>query len=247
MKNRIGTILEMLTKEHKIEVSTLSQRLGVSQVTVRKDLDELERRGVVKREHGYALLGNENDVAGRIAYHFEAKLEIAKRAAQLVRDGETLMIESGSCCALLAAELAGSKRDVTIITNSAFIADYTRGKGNARVILTGGVYQPDSQALVGPMVRQGVENFWVDSFFIGTDGWSERTGFTNRDPLRAQAVRDMAAQAEQVVVLTESEKFSKRGVAPLNLKNQSIAVITDKGLSAETESALKAQVVSVLP
>lgn len=246
MKNRTGKILEMLTAERKIEVAVLSQRLGVSQVTVRKDLDSLEKQGVVRREHGYAVLGNENDMAGRIAYHFEAKREIAKRAAALVQDGDTLMIESGSCCALLAAELVQTKHDVTIITNSAFIADYVRGKGSAQILLLGGIYQPDSQVLVGPMVKQSAENYWVDRFFIGTDGWSGQTGFTNRDPLRAQAVRDMAGQAEQIVVLTESEKFTKRGIVPLGLKNCSLALITDDGLPPAVRSALEAQNIALL-
>lgn len=239
MNKRSGKILEMLSREGKLEVVTLAQRLGVSAVTVRKDLDELESRGIVKREHGSAILANENDVAGRIAHHFETKLELAKRAAALVQDGECVMIESGSCCALLAAELAASKRDVTILTNSAFIANYVRGKGSLQVILTGGIYQPDSQVLVGPMVKQGVSSYWVERFFIGADGWSPETGFTNRDPLRAQAVQDMAGQAGKVIVLTESEKFSKRGTVPLNLGSASLAVITDGELPLPVQAGLK--------
>lgn len=135
------------------------------------------------------------------------KRRIAARAAELVRDGETVMIESGSCCALLADALTGAGRDVTIITNSAFIAGYVRRKPGAKVILLGGVYQNDAQVMVGPLVRQCAENFCVDRLFIGTDGYASRSGFTNSDHLRAQAVRDMAAQAEEVVVLMESSKF----------------------------------------
>ena len=81
--------------------------------------------------------------------------------------------------------------------------------------------------MVGPMVRQCAENFWVDRFFIGVDGWSSRAGFTNQDQLRAQAVRDMARQAEKVIILTESDKFSKHGTVPLNLKGLVKTVITD--------------------
>jgi DeoR/GlpR family transcriptional regulator of sugar metabolism len=91
------------------------------------------------------------------------------------------------------------------------------------------------------MVRQCAENFWIDRFFIGVDGWSERTGFTNRDQLRAQAVRDMAGQAEQVIVLTESEKFGIRGTVPLNLKNQIKMVITDSRLDSGTAQILSDQ------
>ena len=86
------------------------------------------------------------------------------------------MIENGSCCALLADTLTATKKDLTIITNSAFIAEYIRGKSNFQINLLGGIYQQDSQVMVGPMILQCVENFFVDRFFIGTDGYSTKTG-----------------------------------------------------------------------
>ena len=245
MKNRTNKILELLTQKNKIEVSQLSEKLGVSQVTVRKDLDELENKGIIKREHGFALLCSTDDINGRIAYHYEAKRKIAKKAAELVCDGDTVMIESGSCCALLADELASSKKDLTIITNSAFIADHIRGKSNFQSILLGGIYQQDSQVMVGPMIRPCVENFLVDLFFIGTDGYTPKAGFTNRDQMRAQAVRDMALQAGQVVVLTESDKFSKHGIVPLNLKEQVKTVITDDQISEASKSELESKGIKV--
>ncbi len=246
MNNRTNRILELLTQEKRLEVSLLSEKLGVSQVTVRKDLDALEARGIIKREHGFALLRSEDDINGRIAYHYEEKRKIAVRAAELVRSGDTVMIESGSCCALLADQLANTKTDLTIITNSAFIADHTRQKTNVRMILLGGIYQPDSQVMVGPMVGQCAENFLVDLFFIGADGYVSRIGFTNRDQMRAQAVRDMAKQAGQVVVLTESDKFLKHGSVPLNLKDKVKTVITDKGIAAQTRIALEGEGMEVV-
>lgn len=239
MNKRANQILEFLTIENKIEVSQLAEKLGVSQVTVRKDLDELERQGIIVREHGFACLGSADNLHGRIAYHYEAKRKIAKRAAELISDGDTLMIESGSCCALLAEELTVSKKDLTIITNSAFISEYIRGRSNFQIVLLGGIYQQDSQVLVGPMIRQCVENFYVKLFFIGTDGYSRQTGFTNRDQMRAQAVRDMARQAEHIVVLTESEKFSRHGVVPLNLRDYLRTVITDDQIPQATVDGLR--------
>ena len=105
MKNRGNKILELLTKDNKIEVSHLAEELGVSQVTMRKDLDTLESKGVIKREHGFALLCSTDDINGRIAYHYEEKRKIAQKAAGLVSNGDTIMIENGSCCALLADTL----------------------------------------------------------------------------------------------------------------------------------------------
>ena len=134
----------------------------------------------------------------------------------------------------------------SIITNSAFIADHTHQKTNVRMILLGGIYQPDSQVMVGPMVGQCAENFLVDLFFIGADGYVSRIGFTNRDQMRAQAVRDMAKQAGQVVVLTESDKFLKHGSVPLNLKDKVKTVITDKGIAAQTRIALEGEGMEVV-
>ncbi len=236
-------ILELLTKEEKIEVTELSERFHVSLVTIRKDLTSLEKKGLVKRGHGYASLANRNDINGRLAYHYDLKKRIAYKAASYVKDGETIMIESGSCCALLADVLMEEKKYLTIITNSAFIANYVRNnhhraKGNT-IVLLGGEYQDDSQALVGPLLKTTVANFYVDSLFIGTDGYIDQIGFTNSNLMRAQAVRDMAQQARHVIVLTESEKFSQHGDIPLNLNHKIDHVITDDHMPEDLYDSLK--------
>ena len=206
MSKRDGAILEILTAEQRIEVTALADRLGVSSVTMRKDLDALQGKGLVQREHGFALLVNPNDVAGRLARHYEEKRRIARKAAVLVPDGSTVMIESGSCCALLARELADVKSGVTIVTNSAFIAGYIRDSARVETVLLGGVAQRDSQVMVGPLVRMCAREFLVNRLFVGVDGWADGIGFTNGDQMRAEAVRAMAESAEEVVVLTESDK-----------------------------------------
>jgi DeoR/GlpR family transcriptional regulator of sugar metabolism len=96
------------------------------------------------------------------------------------------------------------------------------------------------------MVRQCAENFWVDRFFIGVDGWSARAGFTHQDQMRAQAVRDMARQADRVIVLTESEKFSRHGTVPLNLKDRVKTVVTDLHMEAPVTAELAARGIEVL-
>lgn len=239
MASRTDRILEILTQQKRAEVTELAQELGVSQVTMRKDLTELESRGLIKREHGFAVLQSANNVEGRLAYHYKEKLRIAERAAELVRDGDTVMIENGSCCAILAAKLAAQKNDVTIITNSAFIADYVRREPTVNIVLLGGIYQKDSQVMVGPMIDKGVQDFFVDVLFAGTDGFSARTGFTNTDQMRAQAVASMADHAERVVVLTESEKFGRRGTVPLSLAGRDVTVITDCCIPDEAKSELE--------
>ena len=157
-EDRTNRILELLVKEKKLEVAEISGHLGVSQVTVRKDLDAMEAQGLITREHGFAVLSSTDDIKGRLAWHYEEKRKIACLAADLVKDGDTIMIESGSCCALLAKALTEIRKGVTIITNSAFIADYIRRESDFQIVLLGGIYQQDAQVMVGPMVRQCAEN-----------------------------------------------------------------------------------------
>ena len=240
MGKRDARILEVLTERKRVEVAELARELGVSSVTMRKDLDELEARDVIKREHGYALLGSPNDINGRLAYHYQTKGAIARAAADLVADGETVMVESGSCCALLALGLAQAARGVSVVTNSAFIASYVRREPAAKTVLLGGAYQNDSQVNVGPMVAQCAQNYCVERLFIGVDGYEPGQGFTNSDQMRAQAVVDMAAQAERVVVLTESDKFSRRGVVPMHLGDKVDCVVTDDGVDDAVAAAIEA-------
>ena len=245
MINRGTKILEILTAHKRIEVARLAEMLGVSQVTVRKDLDALESQGLIRREHGFADLGSMDDIGKRLAYHYDIKRAIAIAAAATVHDGETLMIESGSCGAILADELARNKRDVTIITNSAFIAGYIRRAPGAKIVLLGGDYQTESQVMVGPVTRRCAEEYFVDKLFIGTDGFTQKTGFTGNDRMRAEAVRDMSRQASKVIILTESEKFSQQGVVALIDVKSVTTVYTDNRIPADSEALLRANGVTL--
>ena len=245
-ENRANRILSILSERKKIDVSELAAVLQVSQVTARKDLDALEAKGFIRRVHGFAELNTTDHISSRLAYHYEEKRRIAECAAELVRSGDTVMIESGSCCAILADLLAKKCSSLTIVTNSAFIAEYVRSCRHIQVVLLGGIYQHDAQCLVGPMLRENAANYHVRYFFIGTDGWSERFGFTNKDPLRAQAVRDMSCACDEMVVLTESEKFASVGTVPLNVKEQPRYVITDAALPEQERDLLAAQGIKVI-
>lgn len=246
MVARTNRILEILIESGKTEVADLAAALNVSQVTMRKDLTELEERGLVRREHGAAALLSPDNVEGRLAYHYNEKLRIARRTIACVHDGDTVMIENGSCCALLAFELARERTGITIITNSAFIADYVRREQGATCVLLGGTYQDDARVCVGPLVAASLADFYVDLLFVGTDGYSNVTGFTNSDQMRAQAVRDMSAHAKRVVVLTESEKFQKRGTVPLALDPTRTTVVTDAALGNAMETELKSKGMDVV-
>ena len=238
MTDRRTKILEILAKHNRAEVITLAELLEVSQVTIRKDLDTLEERGLVCREHGYACLNTSDDTGKRLAFNYAVKRRIAKAAAETVEEGETVMIESGSCCALLAEELANTQKDVTIITNSVFIANFIRHASRTRIILLGGYYQPESQVLVGPITRKCGEIFFSDKFFIGTDGFIPGYGFTGNDHMRSQTAIELAENARDVFILTESGKFQRQGVLGLVRLEKVAGVFTDDHIPAEIEAQL---------
>jgi DeoR/GlpR family transcriptional regulator of sugar metabolism len=239
-------LLDIITSEKRIEVTRLADLMGVSRVTLRKDLDRLEEKGILRHEKGQVFPGSSDDINNRLTYHYETKRRIARAACGMVQDGEAVMIESGSCCAILAEELALHRRDTRIITNSAFIAAYIRKLPQAKILLLGGDYQNDAQVMVGPIARQCAEGFTVDKLFVGTDGFSEKAGFTGKDHLRSETVRDMARQAARVIVLTESEKFLKQGLVPLLPFSGISQVITDSAIPPEKERFLSGRGIEVL-
>ncbi|ALR90488.1 MULTISPECIES: DeoR/GlpR family DNA-binding transcription regulator [Clostridium] len=245
MNNRHTQILELLTKNKKMEVTELSEIFQVSQVTIRKDLGLLEDNGFIVREHGYATLNDSDDINNRLAYRYDIKRKIAKLAVDTIKNGETIMIESGSCCALVALEIAKTKKDITLITNSAFIANYIRKEGSIRIVLLGGEYQNESQVMVGPMTRRCAEAFFVDKLFIGADGFRKESGFTGNDYMRSETVKDMARQASQVIIVTDSAKFHQSGV--VNLMNTECvnSIYTDSEIPDDIEEYLKEKNVKV--
>lgn len=238
MNKRQSQILDLLTQNKKLKVTELSDVLNVSQVTIRKDLSALEESGIIVREHGYAKLNESDDINNRLAYHYDIKQKIAEKAVESIEDGETVMIESGSCCALVALEIAKTKKDVTLITNSAFISDYIRKTGNVRIILLGGEYQEESQVMVGPITRKCAEGFFVDKLFVGTDGFTRETGFTGNDYMRSEAVKDMAKQASNVIIVTDSVKFQQKGVVSLLDTKKVSYVYTDSNIPEDAEEYL---------
>lgn len=238
MQLRHTRLLNLVNEKNRVAVTELARFLDVSEVTVRKDLSTLEKMGLLRREHGYAVMAQSDDIANHLSFNYEMKEKIALKAATIVKNGETIMIESGSCCTLFAEEIATNRHDVTIITNSAFIASFIRKYPGAHVILLGGEYQNESQVMVGPMVRKCVRDFYVDKLFVGTDGFN-KNGFMSNNLMRAEAIRTMAENAKRVIVLTESVKFSQTGVVSLFPFAEVDTVVTDDGISSEAIKILK--------
>jgi DeoR/GlpR family transcriptional regulator of sugar metabolism len=245
MIERHTKLLDIVSSNKRMEVTKLAELLKVSQVTIRKDLSILEEKGLLSREHGYAVINSSDDINNRLAFNYDIKRKIARLAAELVSNGETVMIESGSSCSLLAEELAFNKRDITIITNSVFIANYIREAPYTKVILLGGDYQPESQVVVGPIARKGIKEFFVDKLFVGTDGYIPNMGFTGKNHMRTETVKSMAENANKIIVLTESSKFSQQGVVSQFRTEEVDYVFTDQNLSSDILEQLRRNNVNV--
>ncbi|MGO5051683.1 DeoR/GlpR family DNA-binding transcription regulator [Lachnospiraceae bacterium LCP25S3_G4] len=241
MNERQTALLEYVSEFQKVEVSVLAERLHTSKVTIRKDLDYLSERGILRRERGYAVLNAPDDINYRLAFHYERKQQIAQVAVQYVENGETLIIESGSTCALFAEELTKARQNLTIITNSMHIASFIKDSSNTQIILLGGVLQPQTQALVGPLTKDAIRAFHVDKIFVGTDGYSKSLGFTGNDLIRSDTLQEMINYANKTYVLTESEKFSKPGSVSFLTLDKVYEVITDSEIPYEESLFLKQQ------
>jgi len=236
---RLIRILEILSANKRIKVTLLAELLNVSQVTLRRDLDSLEKRGIIRRRHGYASLDGADNTGKRLAYNYLIKQRIAKAAVQTIEEGETVMIESGSCCALLAEELAIAQKKATIITNSIFIKNFTIDLPGINLIFLAGSFQQESQVLVGPLTVKSAENVYTDKFFIGTDGFIKEQGFTCRDLQRAETIFGLSKRANKVFILTESDKFSRRGAYNLLGFDSITGIFTDDKIPKESEDSLK--------
>lgn len=245
MLPRQSQILHMIAREGKMEVTALSEALGVSLVTIRKDLTALEKSGMVRRQHGYAVLNAETDINNRLALRYETKADIARRACDIIEDGEVILLESGSCCSLLADQINTTRRNVTMITYSAFIANHVNLTNGNQIVLLGGTVVSESKNTIGPLAIAALENFSVGKFFSGTDGLTSQGDFTAKDMMVAQVIRAMSQRARETFVLTDSTKFSLQGTVTSFPASAVNTVFTDSGIAPDIRDLLTKRGVKV--
>ncbi len=231
MNPRQTLLLNHLSQHGQATVPELSGLAGVSSVTIRQDLTFLEKEGFIRRTHGGATLLDSENIAQRLSIRFEEKTRIAKRAAELVEDGETVLLESGSANALLARELAG--RRVQLVVTNLFIARQIRHGDLARVVVVGGVYQMDSESVVGAMALANINATFFSKAFLGMDGFTPETGFTNRDIERAALAAHIVSRCRQAYILADSSKFGATGTARICGLEDLAGVVTDQALPAK--------------
>ncbi len=229
MNDRQKEILKIVSTKSKVSVKELANIFGISGVTVRQDLNFLEQQGFLKRVHGGVTFVNSDDISSRLLVNFEKKLDIAVKALGFVDEGETVLIESGSTNAILARELV-KRENVTIVTPNVFIARECRKSDENSVVLLGGVYQKESESLIGPMVKHCIDTVNFRKAFIGIDGFTREAGFTSRDMMRADISSYIAQKCEQVFVLTDSSKFGRTELVKLFDVEDVAFLITDEGI-----------------
>jgi DeoR/GlpR family transcriptional regulator of sugar metabolism len=239
LNERQNRILEILGRDNRTSVNALSDMLEVSSVTIRQDLNHLEAEGLLKRVHGGAVLKDGDNLDNRLARNYQKKQRIAKKAAARVNEGETILIESGSANVLLARELV-KIRKVTIMTTNVYIARQFRKNAQANIVILGGIYQPDSETLVGKMTKACIDQINIHKAFIGIDGYTTEDGFTLRDMFRAEISSHIVRKARDVCVVSDSSKFGKTGLTRICHLEDIQHVATDNDLDQRYRDELRA-------
>jgi DeoR/GlpR family transcriptional regulator of sugar metabolism len=236
-EQRAQLILQELLRAEKVSVPSLAKRLKVSGATIRRDLHELERRGLLLRSHGGAVTIQPllyEPFRHISSYHEQdRKQAVEKRriglvAAKLVADGETIAIGAGTTATQVARSVCLHK-GITVMTNAVNVAMELSHRDDLRVFVTGGTLSGDWFALVGPSAMQSVGEMFFDRVFIGVDGIHPEKGLTTNYPDQASVHRAMMKQARQRVIVADHRKIGAVGTALISPIDEVQVLITDKG------------------
>lgn len=238
LSEREKKILDILMEGKNPSVNEISDLLEVSKVTIRSDFSSLEEKGLIVRTRGGAFPAFHPEILESQKQAVEEKNRIAKAAAAMIGDGDTVMINDGTTTALIPKYLLG-KRDIHIVTNSTLLFSYARINPALHLTLVGGAFQPMSEALVGPVSLVDLENFHVDYAFVGTSGFSLETGMTTHLVDGAEIIKKMNQQARKTVLVADSGKYGRKGFVKILSLDHLDSIICDSGLDKETAKRIK--------
>ncbi len=244
-------IVEEVRLHGSVRVSELTEQLGVSEMTIRRDLDLLAREGLIEKVHGGAtmrsrLSADEPGFEAKSYQQVAEKEAIARAASELIGPGQAVALSAGTTTWRLARRLRHTP-NLTVVTNSLPVADvlHAEKRPDLTVVLTGGVRTP-SDALVGPIAAATLHSLHVDVLFMGVHGMSEDAGFTTPNLLEAETDEALIASAERLVVLADHTKWGVRGLVSIARLDDADVVISDGGLSPEARSILSESVGEVV-
>jgi DeoR family fructose operon transcriptional repressor len=228
-------IVEVLASNRRVQVDELAARFAVSESTIRRDLQLLSERGVLERTHGGALQPSrfEPSFGQKETESRLEKMAIAREAARLVQQGQTVFLDAGTTT-LELARLLPSRLDITVATNSVPIAAELADR--VRLILTGGTVKESTLALTGPMAERSIEQMHVDIAFVGMNGVSAAAGYTTPTLEEAATKAKMIAAARMAVVLADGTKFGVVTFARVaDLDEVDLVITDDRAPAAEVE------------
>lgn len=248
-EERRDRIEEILKVQNRILVAEMAELMETSEVTIRKDLQVLERRGVLKRVHRGAILVHNPTVIDlalleKEHIHTREKDRIARKAAELIRDGEVIILDSGSTTTAIARALK-ARTGLTIITNAINIAFELAASKN-QVILIGGVVRENSFSLVGPLSEEALRSLTADKLFLGVDGIHCEYGLTTPNLQEATINRMMLHSATDVYVVADSSKIGRRSLGVIAEVRAAHHLITDGQIKASDRQSLQERGIEVI-
>ncbi|SIO22436.1 DeoR/GlpR family DNA-binding transcription regulator [Salinivibrio sp. ES.052] len=237
-QQRRHTIVTLLTEQGQVSVDTLSQRFETSEVTIRKDLAELEKNGLLLRRYGGAVPVPQEMVSEQAVKVSKQKQSIADAAAARIRDHNRIVVDSGTTTAALIP-LLDQKRGLVVMTNSLHVANAIRElEHEPTLLMTGGTWDTHSESFQGQVAEQTLRAYDFDQLFVGADGIDVARGTTTFNEMTG-LTRVMAEVAREVVVMIESDKIGRR-IPNLELAWSSIdTLITDSQLDDELKRAIE--------
>ena len=246
-------IVELVQLQGDVVVADLCVHFGVSDMTIRRDLRDLDREGLIRRVHGGAVssLGRSYEPPYKIRTTRQAEIKkaIGKKAAELILDGDSIALDVGTTTLEIAYALPG-KRNLTIITASLPIANEIVSNlslnSDVRLILTGGIVRSGELSMVGHIAEQTYSNLHVDKAFIGVGGISLEDGLTEYNLEDALVKKPLIQNAHQRIVVADSSKIGRTTfttVAPLSMVN---TIVTDSDIPGEIKKSLQDQGIEVL-
>lgn len=249
IEERRQHVLAKIQTDGRVLVSELSDALGISRITIRKDLDHLESRGLVQRTHGGALAPLSSSIVDptlqeKERHQLKEKRRIAEASLKLVQEGQCILLDSGTTTTAIARALLGFK-NLTVVTNAMNIAAELAGS-NFEVILTGGTLRKNSSSLVGPLAEEMLSEVCADILFLGVDGFDSSYGITTPNVLESRVNRAMVKAAKRVVVVCDSTKFGRRSLAFIAPTSAIHTIVTDTELSAEDAEQLRSAGVNII-
>ncbi len=249
VKERHHMILEALQQHSKVTTNGLSKQAGVSEMTIRRDLELMEKEGVLKRIRGGATAAisrsYEPPYAVRSHLNVAAKERIGKAAAAMLSEGQTCIIDAGTTTLAVAESLCG-REGITVCTPSLRIANVLADQAGMRVMLTGGILRHGENSLTGELARTAFSEFRFDVAFLATAGLDLEAGLTEWNLDDAAVKKAMYASAKCTVVAADSSKLGKQAFAHAASLSQLDVLVTDDDAPTEFIEAIKSAGVEVV-